>query len=75
LLKVTVTGMSSPAVYAPFGFGDVTFVTVGTTLSNVTVLSVLVEAALPAPSASCAAFTLTLAITVPVLFMPDTATS
>src|SRR5438067_10246092 len=49
-------------------------VTLGGTLSKVTVLSVLVEARLPVAEPSTAALALMLATTVPVPFMPVTDT-
>ena len=50
-------------------------VTVGAAVSIITVLSVLVDARLRLPAASWAAFASTLAVTVPSLVMPLTATS
>jgi hypothetical protein len=54
--------------------GVVTDAVVGAVASQVTVLSVLVEALFPTPEESWAAFALTVAITVPLVVIPVTAT-
>ena len=66
LIGLVLVGSACPAAWL--------IVTLGATLSNATVLSVLVDARLRLPAASVAAPAGTLTTTLPAPLIPDTAT-